>query len=106
MTLDKEFFRLSCTRCVGLEERITAPASRRAPCCQVNFSELNTAFISSDYFFTIDLLYLFSFGVNMEKKRLIQYVVFSHRSGLDVYNGLIKKLQTAKTVKDFGSSSS
>ena len=64
----------------GLEERITAPASRRAPCRQVNFPGLNIAFLSRDYFFTIDLLYFFSFAVNMDKKKLV------------------KKLQTAKTV--------
>ena len=37
----------------GLEERITAPASRRALCRQVDFPGLNTAFISHEYFFTI-----------------------------------------------------
>ena len=69
-----------------LEERITAPASRRALCRQVNFPAVNTVFLSHDYFFTIDLLYFFSFGVNMDKKKVV------------------KKLQIAKSVKDIGSS--
>ena len=37
----------------GLEERITAPASRRTPCNQVDFHGHNTAFISREYFFTV-----------------------------------------------------
>ena len=70
----------------GLEERITAPASRRAPCRQVYFPGLNTAFVSREYFFTIDSFVFLSFGVNMDKKKLV------------------KKLQNAKTVMDLGSS--
>ena len=62
-----------------LEERITAPASRQAPCRQLHFPSFKTVFLRIGLF----LCNQFSFRVNMAKKTLV------------------KKLQTPKTTKEF-----